>query len=88
MEDLVAKVSATAEADVCVYGDDSAYAHVESHCIQAIYADVWAKVRTPATRLPCTQLRLCLPPEPLAPGIRWLGQGATEFRSRLHSTAL
>ena len=49
MKDLVAKVSATAEADVCIDGTGSATAYVESHCLQAIYANVWAKVRL-ATR--------------------------------------
>ena len=45
MKDLVAKVSATADADVCIDGTGSATAQVESHCLQAIYANVWAKVR-------------------------------------------
>lgn len=47
MEELTAVVSAVADADVCIYGDGSASAHVESHCLNKIYANVWAKVSSP-----------------------------------------
>lgn len=43
MVDLVAKVSAVAEADVCIYGTGYESSHVESHCLQKVYANLWAK---------------------------------------------
>jgi hypothetical protein len=44
-EKLVAEVEATASAQVCVSGDARAEASALSSCKQAVYANVFAKVR-------------------------------------------